>query len=163
MLIPSKIPPKRIAHWLSGWPKKSPNFVFTTKMVFPKSLKFMNSGSQIATGRTSHGAPTSSTSTGPKTGDLGTASRVPRPTSKGPAAGYRYPLLGWLRGSTGKDHLAQGNSPFLEGFKGNSPANPRGACLLRVSLLDVLLRKIAGKPTHFRGSPILRQTQKQKL
>ena len=33
-------------HWLSGWPKKSPNFVFTTEMVFPKSLKFMNSGSQ---------------------------------------------------------------------------------------------------------------------
>ena len=33
-------------HWLSGWPKKSPNFIFTTKMVFPKSLKFMSSGSQ---------------------------------------------------------------------------------------------------------------------
>ena len=32
------------AHWLSGWPQKSPNFMFTTKMVFPKSLKFMNSG-----------------------------------------------------------------------------------------------------------------------
>ena len=36
-------------HWLSGWPKKSPNFVFTTKMVFPKSLKFMNSGSESRT------------------------------------------------------------------------------------------------------------------
>ena len=30
---------------LSGWPRKSSNFIFTTKMVFPKSLKFMNSGS----------------------------------------------------------------------------------------------------------------------
>ena len=29
-------------HLLSGWPRKSPNFIFTTKMVFPKSLKFMN-------------------------------------------------------------------------------------------------------------------------
>ena len=27
--------------------QKSPNFIFTTKMVFPKSLKFMNSGSQL--------------------------------------------------------------------------------------------------------------------
>ena len=34
----------RPPHWLSGWPKKSPNFICTTKMVFPKSLKFMNSG-----------------------------------------------------------------------------------------------------------------------
>ena len=34
------------AHWLSGWPKKSPNFMFTTKTVFPESLKFMNSGSE---------------------------------------------------------------------------------------------------------------------
>ena len=33
-------------HLLSGWPKKSPNFTFATKMVFPKSLKFMNSGSE---------------------------------------------------------------------------------------------------------------------
>ena len=33
-------------HLLSGWPKKSPNFIFATKMVFPKSLKFMNSGSE---------------------------------------------------------------------------------------------------------------------
>ena len=30
---------------LSGWPTKSSNFIFTTKLVFPKSLKFMNSGS----------------------------------------------------------------------------------------------------------------------
>ena len=36
-----------IAHLLSGWPKKSLNFIFTTKLVFPKSLKFMNSGSEI--------------------------------------------------------------------------------------------------------------------
>ena len=36
-----------ISHWLSGWPKKSPNFLFTTKMVLPKSLKSMNSGSEI--------------------------------------------------------------------------------------------------------------------
>ena len=34
-------------HLLSGWPKKSSNFIFTTKMVFPKSLKFMNSGSEF--------------------------------------------------------------------------------------------------------------------
>ena len=34
------------AHWLSGWPKNSSNFTFTTKIVFPKSLKFMNSGSE---------------------------------------------------------------------------------------------------------------------
>ena len=34
-------------HWLSGWPKKSPNFIFATKMVIPKSLKFMNSGSEL--------------------------------------------------------------------------------------------------------------------
>ena len=34
------------SHWLSGWPKQSPSFIFTTKMVFPKSLKFMNSGSE---------------------------------------------------------------------------------------------------------------------
>ena len=34
------------AHWLR-WPKKSPNFIFSTKMVFPKSLKFMNSGSEL--------------------------------------------------------------------------------------------------------------------
>ena len=33
-------------HWLSGWPKRSPNFIFTTQMVFPKSLKFMNSGTE---------------------------------------------------------------------------------------------------------------------
>ena len=38
-----------VTHWLSGWPKKSPNFRLTTKMVFPKSLKFMNSGSQVNT------------------------------------------------------------------------------------------------------------------
>ena len=38
-----------ISHWLSGWPKKSPNFAFTTKMVFPKSLKFVNSGSKSST------------------------------------------------------------------------------------------------------------------
>ena len=38
------------AHRLSGWPKKSPNFIFTTKMVFPKSLKFMNSGSEAKMG-----------------------------------------------------------------------------------------------------------------
>ena len=36
----------KTSHWLSGWPKKSPNFIFTTKLVFPKSLKFMNSGSE---------------------------------------------------------------------------------------------------------------------
>ena len=35
-----------ITHCLSGWPKKNLNFKFTTKMVFPKSLKFMNSGSE---------------------------------------------------------------------------------------------------------------------
>ena len=34
-----------LSHWLSGWPKKSPNFIFATKVVFPKSLKVMNSGS----------------------------------------------------------------------------------------------------------------------
>ena len=33
-------------HLLSGWPKKSSNFIFTTQLVFPKSLKFMNSGSE---------------------------------------------------------------------------------------------------------------------
>ena len=33
------------SHLLSGWPKKS-NFIFTTKIVFPKSLKSMNSGSE---------------------------------------------------------------------------------------------------------------------
>ena len=32
---------------LSGWPRKSSNFIYTTKLVFPKSLKFMNSGSEI--------------------------------------------------------------------------------------------------------------------
>ena len=37
---------KRDTHFLSGWPKKSPNFLFTTTMVFPKSLKLMNSGSE---------------------------------------------------------------------------------------------------------------------
>ena len=38
---------RRCAHLLSGWPKKkSPNFIFTSKMVFPKCLKFMNSGSE---------------------------------------------------------------------------------------------------------------------
>ena len=36
-----------LTHWLSGWPKKSPNFFFTTKVVFPKSLKFMNSGNEL--------------------------------------------------------------------------------------------------------------------
>ena len=35
-----------IAPWLSGWPKKSSTFKFTTKTV-PKSLKCMNSGSEI--------------------------------------------------------------------------------------------------------------------
>ena len=30
-----------------GMAKKSPNFIFATKMVFPKSLKFMNSGSEL--------------------------------------------------------------------------------------------------------------------
>ena len=39
--------PKSDSHFLSGWPNKSPNFLFTTKMVFPKSLKFMNSGSEL--------------------------------------------------------------------------------------------------------------------
>ena len=35
-------------HLLSGWPKikSKPNYRFTTKMVFPKRLKFMNSGSE---------------------------------------------------------------------------------------------------------------------
>ena len=33
------------AHLPSGWPQNSPNFIFTTTMVFPNSLKFMNSGS----------------------------------------------------------------------------------------------------------------------
>ena len=28
-----------LTHWLSGWPKKSPNFAFATEMVFPKKLK----------------------------------------------------------------------------------------------------------------------------
>ena len=37
---------KRRAHWLSGWPHKCKNFIFTANMVFPKSLKFMNSGSE---------------------------------------------------------------------------------------------------------------------
>ena len=40
-------PHRIVAHWLSGWPKKSPNFIFATKMVIPKSLKFMNSGSEV--------------------------------------------------------------------------------------------------------------------
>ena len=35
-----------ITHLPSGWPKKSPNFIFTTKMVFTKSLKSRNSGSE---------------------------------------------------------------------------------------------------------------------
>ena len=34
-----------ISHWLR-WPQKSPNFLFATKMVFPKSVEFMNSGTQ---------------------------------------------------------------------------------------------------------------------
>ena len=37
------------AHFLTsrvGWPTKSLNFLFPTKMVFPKSLKFMSSGSE---------------------------------------------------------------------------------------------------------------------
>ena len=34
------------SHRLSGWSKKSQNFIFTTKMVFPESLKFMNSESE---------------------------------------------------------------------------------------------------------------------
>ena len=34
-------------HFPSGLAKKSSNFLFTTKMVFPKSLKFMNSGSLV--------------------------------------------------------------------------------------------------------------------
>ena len=42
-------PPKsmctsQLTEWFAK--QKSPNFVFTTKMVFPKSLVFMNSGSQ---------------------------------------------------------------------------------------------------------------------
>ena len=36
-----------LTHLPSGGPKKSPNFIFTTKMVFPKSLKFMNSGGEL--------------------------------------------------------------------------------------------------------------------
>ena len=36
-----------IPRWLSGWPKKSSNSIVPTNMVFPKSLKFMNSGSEI--------------------------------------------------------------------------------------------------------------------
>ena len=32
-----------LAEWMA---QKSPNFIFTTKMVFPTSLKFMNSGSE---------------------------------------------------------------------------------------------------------------------
>ena len=36
----------RHTHWLSGWPKKGPNFLFTTKIVFQKSLQFINSGSE---------------------------------------------------------------------------------------------------------------------
>ena len=38
---------KPLTRWLSGFPEKSPNFLFTTKIVFPKSLKFMNSGSEL--------------------------------------------------------------------------------------------------------------------
>ena len=34
------------SHWLSGWPQKSPNFFCTTKTVLPKSLRFMNSGTE---------------------------------------------------------------------------------------------------------------------
>ena len=34
------------SHLLSGWPKKSPSVLFTTKMVFPESLKSINSGSE---------------------------------------------------------------------------------------------------------------------
>ena len=49
-------------HLLSGWPKKSPNFIFATKMVFPKSLKFMNSGSE---------------SLNPESSKLGIYTRVP--------------------------------------------------------------------------------------
>ena len=37
---------KKPTHWLSGRPEKSPSCIFTTNMVFPKSLKFMNSGSE---------------------------------------------------------------------------------------------------------------------
>ena len=37
-----------LSHLLSGWPKKSSNFIFTTKVVFPKKfIKFMNSGSEL--------------------------------------------------------------------------------------------------------------------
>ena len=36
-------------HLPSGWPQTNPNFIFTTKMVFPKSFKFMNSGSEELT------------------------------------------------------------------------------------------------------------------
>ena len=45
------------SHRLSGWPKKSPNFIFTTKMVFPKSLNCMNSGSEfcLKTQKREHG------------------------------------------------------------------------------------------------------------
>ena len=39
-----------VSHLLSGWPIKSYNFILTTKMVFPKSLKFMNSGSEVPFG-----------------------------------------------------------------------------------------------------------------
>ena len=35
-----------VTQLLSGWPQKSSSFIFTTKMIFPKTLKFMNSGSQ---------------------------------------------------------------------------------------------------------------------
>ena len=39
-----------LTHLLSGWPKKPPNLIFTTEMGFPKSLKLMNSGSELLKG-----------------------------------------------------------------------------------------------------------------
>ena len=34
---PKRKPDSSKLYWLSAWPKKSPNFTFTTKMVFPKA------------------------------------------------------------------------------------------------------------------------------
>ena len=48
--VPPKKHGKPLSHLLSGWPKKSSNFRFTTKMVFPKSLKFMDSESELFVG-----------------------------------------------------------------------------------------------------------------
>ena len=49
IFLANLLPRLCLTHLLSGWPKNSSNFIFTTKMVFPKSLKIMNSGSELIT------------------------------------------------------------------------------------------------------------------